>query len=243
MAVLLGVGGARAESTARFPDAVSASVGIGQASHVDTRTPSVTPARATPTSNQCTRSGILLWRARQRASRGDILQALTVYSRAIQLEPNCGAATVELARLRGGLGDYAEAERLYARAIRQREHRALAYRERAQLRRRQGRRAAALEDLQAAISLEADDLESIRTLANWYIEERAWSAALAQYRAIVRLLSQRGTAEALRQARVQQRALALMAAETDPVLDGGDSDNWIRQSMSKLAAAQPNERD
>jgi tetratricopeptide (TPR) repeat protein len=177
----------------------------------------------------------LVWRARHLLQRGDILQALTQYSRVIALQPGCGTAVLELARLRANLGDFVEAERLYARAIRSRNLAAEAYRERALTRRRRGLTPAALSDLMAAVDLEPDNVSSIRQLASWYIEIRAWAAALAQYRALLRVLSDTAPNAELKAARLKTRALVAMAAETDPVANGDESHGWVRRSMSLLA--------
>jgi tetratricopeptide (TPR) repeat protein len=182
----------------------------------------------------CPVSDVLLWRARRYLQRRDILQALTVYSRAVTLDPTCASALLELARLRAQLGDMVEADRLYARALRQSGARAQIYRERALVRRRQGYTMDAADDLRAAIEHGASDLATLRLLASWYVELRAWPAALAQYRVIVQMLSDSRAADELGVARVQLRALVVMAAETDPVLNGADSDNWVRRSMSHL---------
>lgn len=182
----------------------------------------------------CSRSDVLLWRARRYVQRRDILQALTVYHRAVALDPTCASAILELARLRAQLGDEVEADRLYARALRQSGARGQIYRERAMLRRRQGRHVEAAVDLRAAVEHGSSNLENLKLLAAWYVELRAWPAALAQYRAIVRMLSDSRAAEDLKAARVQLRALVAMAAETDPVQSGADSDNWVRRSMSHL---------
>jgi tetratricopeptide (TPR) repeat protein len=143
---------------------------------------------------------------------------------------------LELAELRSRLGDFREAERLYSMAVRQRDQAPEAYKARALMRRHQGKRDEALEDLRAAIALRPGDVDSVRELARWYVEQRAWTAALSQYRALVRVLSETGSTPELQQARLQVRALTIMAAETDPVSEGGTSKNWIRKSMSKLAA-------
>ncbi len=195
-----------------------------------------TDGRSFSNATLCTRSEVLLWRARRYVQRRDILQALTAYSRAVTLDPTCATALLELARLRGQLGDVIEADRLYARALRQSGAKALAYRERAMLRRRQGRHVDAAADLRAAIEHGSSDLANLRLLASWYVELRAWPAALAQYRAIVRLLADSHGTEELEVARVQVRALEMMAAETDPVSNGADSDSWVRRSMSQLLA-------
>src|SRR5690606_24277003 len=106
---------------------------------------------------------------------------------------------------------------------------------RAWMRRRQGLTEAALSDLSAAVSLEPENVASIRQLGDWYIEARAWAAALAQYRALWRVLSDASTGEELTEVRLRMQALSLMAAETDPVSSGAHADDWVRRSIALLA--------
>lgn len=183
----------------------------------------------------CVGAGLLIGRARRLSARGNVLAALSAYSQAVSLYPRCGVATLELASLRVNLGDYAEAERLFHRAVHLREHAPEAFKARAVMRRKQGQRAAALSDLGAAVAMRPDDIESIRLLADWFIEARVWPAALAQCRALVRLLGDSQRNAELAQAELRVRALALMAAETDPVAEGARSESWVRRSLSKLA--------
>jgi len=184
---------------------------------------------------ECGGAGLLLGRARRLSARGSVLSALSEYYQAVALYPRCGAATLELASLRAALGDYSEAERLFNRAVHLREHAPEAFKARAVMRRRQGQRALALSDLGAAVAMRPDDIEGVRLLADWFIEERVWPAALAQSRALVRLLGETERGAELAQAELRVRALAIMAAETDPVAEGAGSENWVRRSLSKLA--------
>lgn len=185
--------------------------------------------------DDCGGAGLLVGRARRFSAGGNVLSAMSTYSQAVALYPRCGVATLELAGLRANLGDYAEAERLFNRAVHLREHAPEAFKARAVMRRRQGQRAAALSDLGAAVAMRPDDIESVRLLADWFIEERVWPAALAQSRALVRLLADTERNVELAQAELRVRALAIMAAETDPVAEGAGSENWVRRSLSKLA--------
>lgn len=221
----------RAEPSARFADPPSAPGASLPA------LPAVSARGEPPASinGQCAGAELLLGRARRLSARGNVLSALSTYSQAVALYPRCGAATLELASLRARLGDYSEAERLFDRAVHLREHAPEAFKARAVMRRQQGRRAAALSDLGAAVAMRPDDIESVRLLTDWFIEERVWPAALAQCRALVRLLTETQRDAELAQAELRVRALAIMAAETDPVADGARSENWVRRSLSKLA--------
>lgn len=185
--------------------------------------------------DDCGGAGLLVGRARRFSARGNVLSAVSTYSQAVALYPRCGAATLELANLRANLGDYAEAERLFDRALHLRELAPEAFKARAVMRRRQGQRAAALSDLGAAVAMRPDDIESVRLLVDWFVEERVWPAALAQSRALVSLLAETERNVELAQAELRVRALAIMAAETDPVTEGAGSENWVRRSLSKLA--------
>ncbi len=217
-----------AQPSVRFADAPSASPALPVGSRVhEHERPLVDEA--------CGGAGLLVGRARRLSARGNVLSALSAYSQAVTLYPKCGVATLELASLRANLGDYTEAERLFDRAVHLREHAPEAFKARAVMRRRQGQRAAALSDLGAAVAMRPDDIESVRLLADWFIEERVWPAALAQCRALVRLLTETKQNAELAQAELRVRALAIMAAETDPVAEGARSENWVRRSLSKLA--------
>lgn len=218
----------RAQPSVRFADPPSA-VPVVPVS------PTVSEYQLPPVDDECGGAGLLVGRARRLTARGNVLSALSAYSQAVALDPRCGVATLELAGLRAKLGDYLEAERLFDRAVHFREHAPEAFKARAVMRRRQGQRAAALSDLGAAVAMRPDDIESVRLLADWFIEERVWPAALAQCRALVRLLTETERNAELAQAELRVRALAIMAAETDPVAEGARSENWVRRSLSKLA--------
>lgn len=234
-------GEAGAEPTASFDRAPTGTTRANGSTPPSAPAPRASESKAppiagnTPLDQDCGGASVLVTRARGLTRRGAILHALTMYSRAVALNPSCGAATLELAELRARLGDVAEAERLLARAVRQRNLAPRALKTRAMLRRTVGRNVDAAMDLQAALALRPDDLDGIRTLAGWYVEDRAWVAALTQYRALVRLLDERQRTGELDEARLRVHALMLMAAETDPVAHGATSDSWVRRSLSTLA--------
>ena len=221
-----------AEPSARFADAPAPLPGAARS--IPAVPPTWNGEPSTP-ADECAGANLLLARARRFSTHGNVLSALATYSRAVALNSQCGAATLELASLRARLGDFSEAERLFNRAVHLRAHAPEAFKARAVMRRKQGQRAAALSDLGAAVAMRPDDIENIRLLADWFIEERAWPAALAQCRALVRILDERQQASELEQAELRVRALAIMAAETDPVAEGAASENWVRRSLSKLA--------
>lgn len=215
-----------AQPSLRFADPPSAAIPLPAPEHEH---------QSALLADECGAAGLLVGRARRLAANGNVLSALSAYSQAVSLYPRCGVATLEFARLRANLGDYAEAERLFDRAVHLRAHAPEAFKARAVMRRRQGQRAAALSDLRSAVAMRPDDIENVRLLADWFIEERVWPAALAQCRALVRLLTETERNAELEQAELRVRALAIMAAETDPVSEGARSESWVRRSLSKLA--------
>lgn len=171
-------------------------------------------------------------RASARGARGD---ALTLLNDALRMDPTYGPAYVELGKLREALGDPLEAERVYGVATRFSRGRAEAHAARAALRHRAGRTQDALSDLEAAVALRDGDLALVELLLRWYVETRAWPAALATARRSVALLERQGPERdgALAQARLQVRALAILAAETDPVQQ--PSTTWVRRALASIA--------
>lgn len=226
---------ARAEPSARFeaqpaPSDAAASAS-SQAPHETSQTPA--GAASVPEPASCPRVDWRLWQARRLVERRSLLEALSAYAELVLLDPSCGWALVEYANLRAALGDFTEAERLYALASRVAETRGAAYRERARLWRRRGNFERALSDLATAADLAPSELGLRYELASWYIERRAWAAALAEYRRIVHALSSESAERAA--AELQVLALTRLAAETDPVSSAGVRDHWVRRSLSRIA--------
>ncbi len=168
--------------------------------------------------------------------RGQSGEALALLTEAVRMDPTFGPAYLALGRLRESLGDPAEAERVYGKATRLREGGADAFRARAELRHRDGRVRDALADLEAALAQRDTDLALLRLLTRWYVEQRAWPAALGTARRTLAQLERDASMreEDMVSARLQVRALTVLAAETDPVLFA-NSDGWVRRALASIA--------
>lgn len=167
-------------------------------------------------------------------ARGDIAQALTSYDEAVRADSTLGAAAMRLGGLRERMGDRDEAELLYGMALSASETAADAYYARALLRSSEQRRREALTDLAESVALSPKP-ERLRILGGWYVEARLWPAALAVWRALVADAQTTGDEGALRDARLTVVALSWLASDTDPVLAGASSKDWVRRSLAKAA--------
>lgn len=175
-----------------------------------------------------------LERGAAQEARGDIAQALTSYDEAVRTDSTLGAAALRLGALRERLGDRAEAELLYTHAIGTRDADADALFARALLRSAAQRRKEALLDLAESVSRSPQPAR-LRLLGSWYVEARTWPAALAVWRALLSDALARGDEAALAEARVTVAALSWLAADTDPVLTGARSPDWVRRSLARAA--------
>lgn len=180
----------------------------------------------------------LLERAERYERRGDTADAMRVYNDAIRMDPSFGAAYLALGRLRHATRDFAEAERLYTAAARLPDSAAEALERRAHVRRDAGREQEAVLDLQSAVELEPLARRRLETLAAWYVERRAWPAALGVWRRLAALLEREGASDALRRAEVQIKALSLLAGDADPVAAGSEHPSWVRRSMARIATGK-----
>ncbi len=167
-------------------------------------------------------------------ARGDIAQALTSYDEAVRTDSTLGAAAMRLGGLRERMGDPHEAELLYTHALSAPETCADAYYARSQLRSLARRRAEALADLAESVALSPVP-ERERVLAGWYVEARLWPPALAMWRALAAHAELTGDQAKLREARVTVAALSWLASDTDPVLAGVSSTDWVRRSLARSA--------
>jgi tetratricopeptide (TPR) repeat protein len=224
---------ARAEPTARFEDVATQ----------EARTVAAPAAgnAAAPGARSWATRGAEAWteRARRLVARKAYGEAAQAYTEALRLDATYGPAWLELARLRGVTGDAREAERLYDRAVRLPDVAVQALADRASLRRSLRRDTEALRDLAAAVDLAPTDQELAERLAAWYIEKRAWPAALAVWRRLAASLEASGDAESQRRARIQVRALSLLAAETDPVGSGHNHSSWVRRALAQTGSRKP----
>lgn len=174
-------------------------------------------------------------------ARGDIAQALTSYDEAVRADSTLGAAALRLGSLRERLGDRSEAELLYGHAISAPETSADAYYARALLRNASHQRATATLDLAESVA-RSPRPERLRLLGDWYVEARTWPAALAVWRALWSSAAQSGDHAAEREARLTITALAWLAGDTDPVLAGAASPDWVRRSLARAARRAQAER-
>jgi len=175
-------------------------------------------------------------------SRGDIAQALTSYDEAVRTDSTLGSAALRLGALRERLGDRGEAELLYGHAISAPGTQADGYYARALLRDAQHQRALALVDLAESVARSALPAR-LQLLGTWYVEGKHWPAALAVWRALLAQAESARDESALREARLTVAALSWLASDTDPVLAGATSVDWVRRSLARAvrrssAAAQ-----
>jgi len=146
-----------------------------------------------------------------------------------------GAAHLGLARMREALGDFGEAERLYTMASRISDVATEAYTRRARMQRRRGNDAEALRDLETAVSLNPEAQDRLRELAGWYVERNAWPAALSIWRRLLEKNLLSGDASAASEARVQVRALSLLAGDADVVQSARGDASWVRRALARIA--------
>lgn len=174
-------------------------------------------------------------------ARGDIAQALTSYDEAVRTDSTLGSAALRLGSLRERLGDPAEAELLYTHAISAPASAADAYYARALLRSTQHHRPEATADLAESVA-RSPEPERLRLLGTWYVEARTWPAALAVWRSLYASASASGDATGAREAQLTITALAWLASDTDPVLAGATSPDWVRRSLARAARQARGER-
>ncbi len=179
---------------------------------------------------------LLFERAQRFEASGRISEAIGAYTESLRLDPTRGPALLALGRLRARIGDPGEAERLFSMAARDPDVESEALTERARLRRSQGRDAEALTDLENASSHAAKP-DGDAELATWYAERRAWLAALSEWR---RVAAEATSDDLAARAKLEVRALTVLAAELDPVAAGAaKSATWTRRMLYRLADQKP----
>jgi tetratricopeptide (TPR) repeat protein len=260
--MLLGnVAATHAQSAARFPDAPP-TTSVPAAPAAPTATPNsaprasaspataptagaaTAPAVAPPTSPRSASAGggwsrnlalTHFEHAEELERRGDIAQALSEYNESLAIDSTLGVAYLRLGSLRERMGDAREAELVYSQAVRLGDTRARALLLRSHLYRAAGQRALALRDLEAAVQLEADR-PALEELAQHYVEAHAFSAALFTFRRILASAEQSGDSAALESARLEVRALRVLAAEADPTTAPAKKHDWVGRSLVSIAS-------
>jgi tetratricopeptide (TPR) repeat protein len=189
-----------------------------------------------PASHPSDGAALLFERAQRFEASGRISEAIGAYTESLRLDPTRGPALLALGRLRARIGDAGEAERLFSMAAREPDVESEALTERARLRRSQGRNAEALADLENA-STHAAKPDSDAELAAWYAERRAWLAALSEWR---RVAAEATSDDIAARAKLEVRALTVLAAELDPVAAGAAKNaTWTRRMLYRLADSKP----
>ena len=183
---------------------------------------------ANGTAAELTRQG------REHAKQGDSDLATRRFAEAIALDPTYGPAYLELGAARERAGDMREAERTYGVAIERVPNFAPALRARAALLARLGQSDRAIADLEAVTRID-EGPDALRDLAARYVEMRAWPAALGTWRRMLALAGQIGDEALAREATLQVKALAVLAAELDPVFAGTTSRDWVRRAEASVA--------
>lgn len=175
-----------------------------------------------------------LSKARALAARGDTAAAMTAYTDALRADPTLGDAYFGLAEIRRLQGDMREAERLLTRAVAMSSARAEALSRRAELYRSIGRMDDAVADWRDAADLEPT-LARLRTLAQAYVERRAWVAALSVWRRIRSILAPGASVEERRDADETVAALAVLSAEADAAQHDAGERSWVRKALRRHA--------
>jgi hypothetical protein len=244
LSLLLGnVSSAYAQPAARFPDAPPAVTPKSAPS--TSAPPAVAPTPPAPAALSTSASAGGSWsrnlalthfeRAEELERRGEVAQALSEYTESLAIDSTFGAAYLRLGSLRERMGDAREAELVYSEAVRLGDTRARALLLRSHLYRAAGQGALALRDLEAAVQLEADR-PALEELARHYVEAHAFSAALFTFRRILASAQQSGDSKALESARLEVRALRVLAAEADPTTEATKKHDWVGRSLVSIAS-------
>jgi tetratricopeptide (TPR) repeat protein len=194
----------------------------------------VSPVRADGPSWTNGSAAELVRQGQERVKNGDEAVAARRFVEALQLDPSYGPAYLELAAARERAGDLTEAERTYDVAIRNVPDFAAGFRARAALLHRLGDFDREMSDLETAVRL-TDKPDLMRDLAQRYVEDGAWPAALATWRKILVANEKRADDRLAREATLQIRALVVLCGELDPVVGGASSRDWVRRSEATVA--------
>jgi tetratricopeptide (TPR) repeat protein len=221
-----------ADAAGRFPDTGSAAPRATSVAPPSPPPPPVTnPGGAHPIPSG---AQSLIERAQRLEQENRLADAALAYTDALRLDSGDGSALIALGRLRLRMGQLRDAEELFTTATRFRDHAGEAYLERGRLRRSLGREQEALADLEAAGNRTTDDGNQGEELATLYVSKRAWLPALAAWR---RTAAGATSPEAAKKAKVQVRALRVIAAELDATSpDATRSRSFTRRALARLDA-------
>jgi tetratricopeptide (TPR) repeat protein len=167
-------------------------------------------------------------------SRGDIAQALREYSETLSIDSTLGEAYLRLGALRERMGEPHEADLVYSVAVQLADTRSKALLQRSHLRRAAGLGAQALSDLESAAQLDPNR-SVLEELARNYVELHAWAAALAIFRRIAANAHESADTATLETARLEVRALRVLAAETDPSQEPAQKHDWVSRALRSIA--------
>jgi tetratricopeptide (TPR) repeat protein len=173
-------------------------------------------------------------RAAAYESRGDIAQALREYTETISIDSTLGEAYLRLGALRERMGEPHEADLVYSVAVQLADTRSQALLQRSHLRRATGLGAQALSDLESAAQLDPNR-SVLEELARDYVELHAWPAALAVFRRIAANANESADPATLGTARLEVRALRVLAAETDPTQEPAQKHDWVSRALRSIA--------
>ena len=242
---------AKAAPTAAFPDvepnqqhSVSASTqagapkphqhGLGNARPPTPSSPAKRKAQPLKESWATRAARTLAERGQRARLQGDLGNAARHFHEAVRMDPTYAPGYLGLGQVREDLGDYGQALRTYERATRLRSGGDDAFERLARLSRRLGKKQQSLAALEAAVQLNPSEQTRLELLARWYVEHKAWPAALSLWRRIVdRLRNQNAGESEVQRAELQVAALSLLAGDSDPT--AATDPNWIRRSLSHIA--------
>jgi tetratricopeptide (TPR) repeat protein len=162
-------------------------------------------------------------------------RATQFYVDALMLDATMGRAYLLLGQRREREGDLREAERVLTTGTEHAPGSAEIVAARARLRWRTGRRDEALSDLSAAAALSPGEAPLWEELAGWSVEQGRFVQALALYRRFRWLAESSGDTVASARARLQIKALAALAAESDLLRARHPASGSTRRAIESLA--------
>jgi tetratricopeptide (TPR) repeat protein len=185
------------------------------------------PAHANTSSDELVRQGKL----HEACDEAD--SALRSYTDALALDPTSGDAYLGLGSVRLRLGQAREAERVYSTALEHIPTLTAALAGRAHARRALGARDLADRDL-ADYATMTKSVASWRELAKWFGEEGRLTAELSVWRGLRDFADSHSDAALAATARVEIRALVVLAKPIDPAAYPA-TDDLTRRTLANIA--------